>query len=108
MATTTAAHPAAGSRRDFNGMERVRLRAAGMFEQGTTQAEVPTAGHLPPNRPPLAPQVGTGQPRGAAGHAGAGPNWTPARAARSSTPYYKARWRTGLIATFGPASAWSW
>jgi Homeodomain-like domain len=38
--TTTAAHSAASSRRDFKGMERVRLRAARMYEQGTSQAEV--------------------------------------------------------------------
>jgi transposase len=31
---------AAGARRDFQAMERVRLRAARMFEQGTSQAEV--------------------------------------------------------------------
>jgi hypothetical protein len=40
MDTTTAAHPAAGSRRDFEGMERVRLRAARMYEHGAV------AGHL--------------------------------------------------------------
>ena len=40
MATARAAHPSAGNRRDFNEMERVRLRAARLFEQGTSQAEV--------------------------------------------------------------------
>ena len=40
MATAKAAHPSAGNRRDFNEMERVRLRAARLFEQGTSQAEV--------------------------------------------------------------------
>jgi transposase len=40
MATTTPPHPSTGSRRDFKAMERVRLRAARMFEQGTSQAEV--------------------------------------------------------------------
>jgi transposase len=40
MATTTARHPCIGNRRDFKGMERVRLRAARMFEHGTSQAEV--------------------------------------------------------------------
>ena len=34
------AHSSTGQRRDFNQMERVRLRAARMFEQGTSQAEV--------------------------------------------------------------------
>ena len=40
MATTTAPHPSTGNRRDFKGMERLRLRAARMFEHGTSQAEV--------------------------------------------------------------------
>jgi transposase len=40
MATTTAAHPSTGNRRDRKAMERVRLRAARTFEQGTSQAEV--------------------------------------------------------------------
>jgi hypothetical protein len=33
VATTAAPHPSAGNRRDFKAMERVRLRAARMFEQ---------------------------------------------------------------------------
>jgi len=33
---TTAPHPSTGDRRDFKAMERVRLRAARMFEQGTS------------------------------------------------------------------------
>ena len=40
MATTTTPHPSTGNRRDFKAMERVRLRAARMFEQGTSQTEV--------------------------------------------------------------------
>ena len=40
MATTTPPHPLSGKRRDFKAMERLRLRAARMFEQGTSQAEV--------------------------------------------------------------------
>lgn len=40
MATARAADPSAGNRRDFNEMERLRLRAARLFEQGTSQAEV--------------------------------------------------------------------
>ena len=40
MATARAPHSSTGKRRDFNQMERVRLRAARMFEQGTSQAEV--------------------------------------------------------------------
>src|ERR1043166_7927620 len=40
MATTTAARPPTGQRRDFKGMERLRLRAARMFEHGASQAEV--------------------------------------------------------------------
>jgi transposase len=40
MATATTPRPPTGHRRDFNAMERVRLRAARMFEQGTSQAEV--------------------------------------------------------------------
>jgi transposase len=40
MATARAARPSTGNRRDFKQMERVRLRAARMFEQGTSQAEV--------------------------------------------------------------------
>ena len=40
MATAGAARPSTGNRRDFKQMERVRLRAARMFEQGTSQAEV--------------------------------------------------------------------
>ena len=40
MDTTTAAHPAAGGRRDLKGMQRVRLRSARMYEQGAV------AGHL--------------------------------------------------------------
>jgi transposase len=40
MAAARGAHLSTGQRRDFNQMERVRLRAARMFEQGTSQAEV--------------------------------------------------------------------
>ena len=40
LATTTPSRPPAGQRRDFKDMERTRLRAARMFEQGTSQAEV--------------------------------------------------------------------
>jgi transposase len=40
MATTTAGQSSAGKRRDFKGMEQLRLRAARMFEQGASQAEV--------------------------------------------------------------------
>jgi transposase len=40
MATTKTARPSTGQHRDFKQMERVRLRAARMFEQGTSQAEV--------------------------------------------------------------------
>jgi transposase len=40
MATAGAARPSSGNRRDFKQMERVRLRAARRFEQGTSQAEV--------------------------------------------------------------------
>jgi transposase len=40
MATTTAHHPPSGQHRDFKGMERLRLHAARMFEQGISQAEV--------------------------------------------------------------------
>jgi transposase len=40
MATTTTPHRSAGNRRDFKAMERVRLRAARMFEQGTSQTQV--------------------------------------------------------------------
>jgi len=40
MATARAADPSAPNRRDFNEMERLRLRAARLFEQGTSQAEV--------------------------------------------------------------------
>jgi hypothetical protein len=40
MAATTAHHPPTSEPRDFKGMERLRLRAARMFEQGTSQAEV--------------------------------------------------------------------
>jgi transposase len=39
-ATTTTRLPSTGQRRDFKGMERIRLRAARMFEHGTSQAEV--------------------------------------------------------------------
>jgi hypothetical protein len=37
---TTPLRPPTGQRRDFQGMERTRLRAARMFEHGTSQAEV--------------------------------------------------------------------
>ena len=40
MARATARQSSTGNRRDFKGMERVRLRAARMFEHGTSQAEV--------------------------------------------------------------------
>jgi transposase len=40
MAATTAHHPPTSKPRDFKGMERLRLRAARRFEQGTSQAEV--------------------------------------------------------------------
>jgi transposase len=40
MATTTPHHRPSSQHRDFKGMERLRLRAARMFEQGTSQAEV--------------------------------------------------------------------
>ncbi len=37
---TTPPRPPIGQRRDFQGMERTRLRAARMFEHGTSQAEI--------------------------------------------------------------------
>jgi transposase-like protein len=40
MARTTTRHSSTGSRRDFKGMERVRLRATRMFERGTSHAKV--------------------------------------------------------------------
>jgi hypothetical protein len=88
MATARAARPSTGNRRDFNQMERVRLRPARMFEQGTSQAEVahrpphgrtPTAGIAAGNKaaaPPSAP------PGGQDG----GPSWTAEPAAGSSGP----------------------
>jgi hypothetical protein len=40
MATTTTTHPSTGKRRDTKAMERVRLRATRLSEQGTSQTEV--------------------------------------------------------------------
>jgi transposase-like protein len=40
MAAARGARSSTGDRRDFNQLARVRLRAARMFEQGTSQAEV--------------------------------------------------------------------
>jgi transposase len=40
MATIPTPPPSTGNRRDFQAMERLRLRAARLFDQGTSQAEV--------------------------------------------------------------------
>lgn len=67
MDTTTAAHPAAGSRRDFtrhgtgSSARRPHVRAGHQPGRGR-----PPAGHLPPKRPPLVRQVATRRPRGTA------------------------------------------
>jgi len=86
---TTAPHPSTGDRRDFKAMERVRLRAARMFEQGTSQAEV--AHRLGTSRQNAHRwhrrwQQGGRAALRAAGREAAGPSWTPEHAARSNGP----------------------
>ena len=85
---TTPPRPPIGQRRDFQGMERTRLRAARMFEHGTSQAESPD-GFTPPARTPTG-GIANGS----------------AAAARPCGPCCTARSRTGSTATCGPASAW--
>jgi hypothetical protein len=86
---TTAPHPSTGDRRDFKAMERVRLRAARMFEQGTSQAEV--AHRLGTSRQNAHRWHPDGS-KAAAPHSAppggqaAGPSWTPEHAARSNGP----------------------
>jgi hypothetical protein len=111
MATTTAHHPPSGQHRDFKGMERLRLRAARMFEQGTSQAEV--ANQLGTSRQNAHRWYRKWQQGGrdalrAAGRAGRRPKLDAALAASLSRRCCRARWRTGLTATCGPASGWWW
>ena len=102
---TTAPHPSTGDRRDFKAMERVRLRAARMFEQGTSQAEV--AHRLGTSRQNAHRWHRHGS-RAAAPHSAppggpaAGRSWTPEHAARSNGPWARVPWRMGSTATCGP------
>jgi transposase len=104
MATTTPPHPSSGQCRDFKGMERVRLRAARMFEHGTSQAEV--AHRLGTSRQNAHRwhrkwQQGGRAALRAAGRAGRRPKLTPANAVRSNAPCATAPSRTGSTATCG-------
>jgi hypothetical protein len=89
MVAARGAHSSTGQRRDFNQMERVRLRAARMFEQGTSQprsrtgwaphGRTPTAGTAAGNKAAAPPSALPGGPAG-------GPSWTAANAAGSKGP----------------------
>jgi transposase len=111
MATARAARSSTGNRRDFNQMERVRLRAARMFEQGTSQAEVAHRlgtsrqnAHRWHRRCSRAAAPPSALPGGPA----ASPNWTAANAAWLNAPYATAPWRTGSTVTGGPCSGSRW
>ena len=104
MATTTAHHPPASQRRDFKGMERLRLRAARMFEQGTSQAEV--AHRLGTSRQNAhrwyhAWQRGGRDALRAAGRAGRKPRLDARQRRKLEARCCKARWRTGSTPTCG-------
>jgi transposase-like protein len=103
---TTPPRPPIGQRRDFQAMERIRLRAARMFEHGTSQAEV--ARRLGTSRQNAHRWYRKWQHGGRAALRAAGR--TPkldARARRKvERALLQARSRTGSTATCGPASAW--
>jgi transposase-like protein len=106
---TTPPRPPIGQRRDFQAMERIRLRAARMFEHGTSQAEV--ARRLGTSRQNAHRWYRKWQHGGGAALRPAGrPAPTPkldARARRKvERALLQARSRTGSTATCGPASAW--
>ena len=111
MAAARGAHSSTGQRRDFNQMERVRLRAARMFEQGTSQAEV--AHRLGTSRQNVHRwhrrwQQGGRAALRAAGRAGRQPKLDPEHAAGSNQPWARVPWRTGSTATCGPCSGSRW
>jgi transposase-like protein len=108
MATTPPRLPI-GQRRDFQGMERTRLRAAGMLEHGTSQAEV--ARRLGTSRQNAHRwyrkwQHGGRAPRHTAGRAGHTPKLDARARRKVERACCKARSRTGSTATGGPANAW--
>jgi transposase len=108
MATTPPRLPI-GQRRDFQGMERTRLRAARMFEHGTSQAEV--ARRLGTSRQNAHRWYRKWQHGGraalrAAGRAGRTPKLDARARRKVERACCKARSRTGSTATGGPANAW--
>ena len=112
MATARAPHSSTGQRRDFNQMERVRLRAARMFEQGTSQAEV--AHRLGTSRQNAHRWHRRWQQGGraalcAAGRAGRRPKRDSRQRRRVERALGQGAWRTGSTATCGPwaGSRWS-
>ena len=110
MATTTPHHPPSSQHRDFKGMERLRLRAARMFEQGTSQAEV--ANRLHTSRQNTHRWYHAWQHGGRAALRSTGPGRKAKLTARGRRKIerallqgaVKARWRTGSTPICGPAS----
>jgi transposase len=105
MATARAARPSTGNRRDFKQMERVRLRAARMFEQGTSQAEV--AHRLGTSRQNAHRWYRRWQHGGraalrAAGRAGRRPKLDTRARLKVERALRQGAWRTGSTATCGP------
>jgi hypothetical protein len=107
MASARGTPSSASKRRDFNQMERVRLRAARMFEQGLAKPRSPT-GWAPHARTPTAGTAAgnkaTAPPSAPPGGPAASPDWTAERAAGSSGPWARAPWPRGSAATCGPWS----
>jgi transposase len=90
-------------------MERIRLRAARMFEHGTSQAEV--ARRLGTSRQNAHRWYRKWQHGGraalrAAGRAGRTPKLDARARRKVERALLQARSRTGSTATCGPASAW--
>jgi transposase len=102
---TTAPHPSTGNRRDFKAMERVRLRAARMFEQGTSQTEVahrPGTSRQNAHRWHRRWQQGGRAALRAAGRAGRRPQLNNRARLKVERALARAPWRTGSTATCGP------
>jgi transposase len=90
-------------------MERTRLRAARMFEHGTSQAEVARRLHTSrqnAHRWYRNWQHGGRAARRAAGRAGRTPKLDARAHRKIERAWGKARSRTGSTATCGPAGAW--
>jgi transposase len=107
MATIPTPPPSTGNRRDFQAMERLRLRAARLFDQGTSQAEV--AHRLGTSRQNAHRwhrrwQQGGRAALRAAGRAGRRPKLDSRARLEVERAWARVPWPTASTATCGPGS----